>query len=101
MDLKKELKEIFRPDLKRVVLALLLLFLLSLVTMERIGSDFESTTNGIPFAFYETVSADVPMPPGMETGPSVNFISWALILDLLIWYAVASIGIYFIKKRRR
>ena len=101
MDLKKELKAIFEPDLKRVVLAILLLFLFSLISMGEIGSDFESTANGVPFVFHETISADVPMPPGMETVPSVNFIFWAFVADLLIWYAVSSIGLYLLKKVRK
>lgn len=95
------IKEVFKPDWKKVVFALIILFALFLIPIQQTTVDFTGASRGLPFAFIKAGIANVPLPPGMLPTLSVDFIIWAFIADLIICYAAASIVVHALAKRKR
>ncbi len=97
-----KLKEALAPDWKKIAIAFVILFLLFLIPRAQVVTvDYTSSVRGIPFAFYSVGTPNVPMPPGVETNPQVDFIFWAFFLNLVICYGVAASVVYMLTKKKK
>jgi len=97
-----KLKEVFIPDWKKIAFAFVILFLLFLIPRAQVATiDYTGSARGLPFTFYKIGTPNVPMPPGIEASPQVDFVFWAFILDLVICYVVAAFVMHALTRRKK
>ncbi len=93
-----KLKEFLKPTIWKVIIFIILLILTSVFNYATYCPECTRAAYGFPLALYELPGCK---PVSAEGCPGYRVIYSALIVDLIFWYLVSCLIVWFYDKRKK
>ncbi len=90
-----KLKEFFKPSLRKIILAVVLFLVIGFFAGLGIA---DVSLYGLPLVYYE--GGHMPCPPdAVNCSRNTTIFFENLIIDIIFWYLIACLIVYFHRKR--